>query len=80
VKKIPVADRADLAIAEKAGKAQGAELFLHVARVVARHAKQARAAAITAAETGAKNFASFQVGPSTSEKLRDVFGARGSME
>ena len=79
MKKIPVADRADFAIAKKAGKAQGAEFLLHVARVVARHAKQARAAAITAAKAGAKNFAAFQVGASTREKLRVVFGARGGI-
>jgi len=79
VQKIPVADGANLAIAKKAGEAHGTELFLDVACIVTRHAKQARAATVAAAKAGAENVASFQVCASTPEKLRDVFGARGGV-
>jgi len=79
VQKIPVADGADLAIAKEAGEAQGPKLLLDVARIVARDAKQARAAPVAATKAAAQNLASLQVCASTREKVGNVFRACGGI-
>ena len=70
------ADGADLAVAEKSGEAERAELFLHQPGVVVRHAEKILSAAVAAAEAAAVNRRAAELLFGAGEQFVHVLGRR----